>query len=98
MSEKPSGPPSWWQTLPGILTGVAAIITAATGLIVVFNRAGNRSEDTGPASLSAPIGAQPGSPAESRTPGPVGGAGRPAAIALSGLSRGNLAGGGRRLL
>ena len=54
MSEKPSGPPSWWQTLPGILTGIAALITAVTGLIVVFNRTGNRSEDTRPASLSVP--------------------------------------------
>jgi hypothetical protein len=28
---------SWWQTLPGIMTGVAAIITAVTGLVVAFN-------------------------------------------------------------
>ena len=93
MSETPSGPPSWWHTLPGILTGVAALITAVTGLIVVFNRTGNRSEDTRPASLSVPIGAQPGSPAESRTPGPAGGAGRAESIALPALSRVKLGGG-----
>ena len=93
MSEKPPGPPSWWQTLPGILTGIAAIITAVTGLIVVFNRTGNRSEDTRPASVSAPIVAQPGSPAASRTPGPGGGAGRAQSIALPALSRVKLAGG-----
>jgi hypothetical protein len=93
MSEKPSGPPSWWQTLPGILTGIAALITAVTGLIVVFNRTGNRSEDTRPASLSVPVGAQPGSPAESRTPGPAGGAGRAESIALPALSRVKLGGG-----
>jgi hypothetical protein len=29
---------SWWTTLPGILTGVAAVITAVTGLIVAYNR------------------------------------------------------------
>ena len=93
MSEKLPGPPSWWQTLPGILTGIAAIITAVTGLIVVFNRTGNRSEDTRPASVSAPIVAQPGSPAASRTPGPGGGAGRAQSIALPALSRVKLAGG-----
>jgi len=93
MSEKPPGPPSWWQTLPGILTGIAAIITAVTGLIVVFNRTGNRSEDPRPASVSAPIVAQPGSPAASRTPGPGGGAGRAQSIALPALSRVKLAGG-----
>jgi len=93
MSEKPSGPPSWWQTLPGILTGIAAIITAVTGLIVVFNRTGNRSEDAKPASLSVPIGAQPGSPAASRTPGPGGGPGRAEPIALPALSRVKLGGG-----
>ena len=93
MSEKPPGPPSWWQTLPGILTGIAAIITAVTGLIVVFNRTGNRSEDTRPASLSVPVGAQPGSPAASRTPGPAGGAGRAEPVALPALSRVKLAGG-----
>lgn len=93
MSEKPSGPPSWWQTLPGILTGIAALITAVTGLIVVFNRTGNRSEDTRPASLSVPVGAQPGSPAESRTPGQAGGAGRAESIALPALSRVKLGGG-----
>lgn len=93
MSEKPPGPPSWWQTLPGILTGIAAIITAVTGLIVVFNRTGNRSEDTRPASVSAPIVPQPGSPAASRTPGPGGGAGRAEPIALPALSRVKLGGG-----
>ena len=93
MSEKPSGPASWWQTLPGILTGVAALITAVTGLIVVYNRTGNRTEDTRPASLSVPAIAQPGSPAESRTPGPAGGAGRAESIALPALSRVKLGGG-----
>lgn len=93
MSEKPSGPPSWWQTLPGILTGIAAIITAVTGLIVVFNRTGNRSEATRPASLSVPVGAQPGSSAESRTPGPAGGAGRAEPVALPAQSRVKLGGG-----
>jgi len=40
MAEEPSKPQSWWQTLPGILTAVAALITAVTGLIVALNQAG----------------------------------------------------------
>lgn len=31
---------SWWQTLPGILTATAGIITAITGLLVVLYNAG----------------------------------------------------------
>jgi hypothetical protein len=38
----------------GILTGLAAIITAATGLIVAFNRTGSRSEPAAPSSSSSP--------------------------------------------
>jgi len=37
------GPPksqSWWTTLPGMLTGFAAAITAVTGLIVALHQAG----------------------------------------------------------
>ena len=51
---KPANGPSWWQTLPGILTGLAAIITAVTGLILAFNRTGTRSEPAAPASSSSP--------------------------------------------
>jgi hypothetical protein len=40
----PDNKPSWWQTVPGILTGLAAIITAATGLIVALSRTNARSE------------------------------------------------------
>ncbi|HEY3159689.1 MAG TPA: hypothetical protein VGJ78_12070 [Vicinamibacterales bacterium] len=45
MSDNRSPTPSWWQTIPGMLTGLAAVITAVTGLIVAFNHTGNRSED-----------------------------------------------------
>jgi hypothetical protein len=31
---------SWWHTAPGILTAVAAIVTAVTGLVVALNQAG----------------------------------------------------------
>ncbi|HET9492741.1 MAG TPA: hypothetical protein VFR15_00755 [Chloroflexia bacterium] len=31
---------SWWQTLPGVMTALGAIITATTGLLVALNQAG----------------------------------------------------------
>ena len=31
---------SSWHTVPGMLTGVAAVITAVTGLLLAFNQAG----------------------------------------------------------
>lgn len=37
-------PMSWWQTVPGILTGIAGIITATAGLIVVLSQVGVLSE------------------------------------------------------
>jgi len=33
-------PQNWWQTVPGILTATAAIITAVTGLILALHQAG----------------------------------------------------------
>jgi len=46
--------PSWWQTMPGILTGLAAIITAVTGLLLAFNRTTGRSDPVAPSSASSP--------------------------------------------
>src|SRR5262245_41759668 len=40
MAGEPSKPTSWWQSLPGVLTAVATIITAVTGLIVALIQAG----------------------------------------------------------
>jgi len=41
MSKDPqSESKSWWQTLPGLLTAGAAVITAFTGLIVAVNQTG----------------------------------------------------------
>jgi hypothetical protein len=93
MSEKPAAAPSWWQTLPGILTGVAALVTAVTGLIVAFNHTGNRSGDVPTASLSASSGTRGGSPAASQTPGPGGSAGGAQPVTLPALNRVKLAGG-----
>lgn len=50
MSGEPPKSQSWWQTLPGILTAVAAIITASTGLILALNQAGVFSDESKSAS------------------------------------------------
>jgi hypothetical protein len=49
MDEKPKST-GWWQTLPGILTATAAILTAVGGLIVAFHQAGflDRASRTAP--------------------------------------------------
>jgi plastocyanin len=38
--EKPDRATSWWQTMPGVMTGIAALITALTGLLVAAHQAG----------------------------------------------------------
>ncbi len=50
----------WWQTLPGLLTATAGIITAITGLLLAFHQMG-----------FFPHGSQPAAPtpSESRTAG-----------------------------
>jgi hypothetical protein len=40
MSQKKPKQPHWYQTLPGLMTAFAAIITASTGLLVALNQAG----------------------------------------------------------
>ena len=44
MSEHKSGT-SWWQTMPGILTGIAAVITALGGMIAVVYQSGLLSRE-----------------------------------------------------
>ena len=36
MSDNNKGAGSWWQTVPGILTGIAAVITAVAGLLALL--------------------------------------------------------------
>ena len=46
---------SWWQTLPGILTGLAAFITAISGLIALLYQNGfldNKKKQTRPANVT----------------------------------------------
>jgi len=91
MSDNRPAAPSWWQTIPGILTGVAALITAVTGLLVVFNRTGNRGEDVRPSTVSESRGTPPASPAASRPAGAAAAAARP--VALPAINRVSLVGG-----
>jgi len=51
---------SWWQTVPGILTGLAAIITAVTGLMIALNRTSTRSN--APTSVSRDASATSATP------------------------------------
>ena len=44
--------PNWWQTLPGVMTALGAIITATTGLLVALNQAGLIGNQQQPASQS----------------------------------------------
>lgn len=47
MDERKEGS-SWWQTMPGILTGVAALITAVGGLIAVMHQGGKTASKVTP--------------------------------------------------
>lgn len=38
--DQDSKPKGWWQTLPGLLTAFATVITAVTGLLVALHQAG----------------------------------------------------------
>jgi hypothetical protein len=62
--------PSFWQTLPGIVTALAGAITAITGLVIALNRVGliGRSDGAAPAQVSAPA------PTASAAPGVSSGA------------------------
>lgn len=68
MTEQKTGT-SWWQTLPGVLTGIAAVITAVGGMIAVIHQSGLFGKEV-PISASAgareqghsPVKANPGAP------------------------------------
>ena len=55
--------PSWWQTLPGVLTAIAGVITAVTGLIVGVYQSGlMKSSRPDIAAASSAVAADPGTP------------------------------------
>lgn len=74
-------PLNWWQTIPGILTATAAVITAVTGLILALNQTGilDFRGRPDPAAASAPKPAASSGPSAARSangeaPNPSGGA------------------------
>ena len=81
MSEQKTGA-SWWQTLPGVLTGIAAVITAVGGVVAVIHQSGFFSGEvagTAPAGPrdqnQAPVKVSPGaieSPEVNSQPGASG--------------------------
>lgn len=55
---EPPRPNSWWQTLPGILTGVAAVVTAVSGLVgLLFQQGvlGRKAESAAPVAEQAKV-------------------------------------------
>jgi FG-GAP-like repeat len=44
--DKNTGGQSWWSTLPGVVTALAALVTAVAGLLASFNQLMERSEKT----------------------------------------------------
>jgi hypothetical protein len=71
MSESEPGK-GWWHTLPGILTGITAFITAVAGLILAINQTGwlSRPHAEAPPVSAAPAPAETSGdmPMESRAP------------------------------
>lgn len=59
MSED-ANPKSWWQTVPGILTAIAAIISAATALVAALNQTGIFADKDGakPAAVAESVAAK----------------------------------------
>ncbi|NJR38740.1 MAG: SH3 domain-containing protein [Leptolyngbyaceae cyanobacterium CSU_1_4] len=54
---KEDRPRDWWQTIPGILTGLAGITTATTGLVIALHQAGffgGKVSTSGTSTSSAP--------------------------------------------
>lgn len=54
MAEKADKPGSWWLTLPGLLTGGAAVVTALTGLLLALHQVGWLDDDGLSASKGTP--------------------------------------------
>ena len=61
---KPSG---FWQTVPGILTAVAAMITAIAGLLIALYQAGLLSPKSPPSNAESPNAAALATPAPAQS-------------------------------
>jgi hypothetical protein len=81
----------WWQTVPGILTATAAIITAIAGLIAALNQAGVFAGAPKPAqpppsnATTAPPPAGPATGASPRPPAPASPATQPLRALAAGM-------------
>lgn len=63
MAEPSSSATPWWQTLPGILTGIAAIITALGGAYAVLQQGAGKTRESpaprpSPAAATQPVAAE----------------------------------------
>lgn len=62
---------SWWQTLPGVLSAIAAVLTAVTGLIVVLGPFDSEPEsEQSPSAATAPARAVTDGPGDASRPAP----------------------------
>jgi serine/threonine-protein kinase len=52
---EPQKPQSWWHTLPGVLTAIAAVITAITGLAALLFQSGVLGRKAVPNSAVQPV-------------------------------------------
>lgn len=59
--------PSWWSTLPGVITGLAAVITALAGLVVAIKQTGWFGPQAPPA-ITTPSTVTPTAPPGSAAP------------------------------
>lgn len=97
MGDEPKKPQSWWQTVPGVLSGLAALIAALTGLYGAHHQFQNQQSTTKPStdppspSLTQSSPNSPSSPIVSSppilpspTPPPVTPSPKPTTIDLSG--------------
>lgn len=73
-------PGSWWHTLPGVLTAVAGIIGAVSGLLIALNQIGFFEAAKEPQPKKAEVA--PPKPAPPQPPAPAKPERRPAAAAL----------------
>ena len=67
MSEQPGGSRSWWTTLPGVLSGIAAVVTALAAFLAALVQAGligHKHEPRPPETLTPRIVVGPGPPVQ----------------------------------
>ena len=79
----------WWSSAPGVMTAIAALITAATGLLLGLNQVGWLSPASSPATSAASVKAPPvvaatTSPSVAAARGSLAASGSSSAVSASG--------------